>query len=166
MASDIDSLAEYRRTFRRLFDGRSAQVALLDLSGVILETNIAWQQFGQDNGLARSYEPVGRNYLSLCEAGISESYPSAREAYVGLLEVMETRRPKFTMVYPCHSPLMRRWYRMWVEPQLPEVPAIIVAHYLYLTKPVLGLDGSGDNRMTGQGWAMDPLSGEQEKQRN
>jgi hypothetical protein len=116
--------------FKRLFDPTAAQVALINLEGVILETNRAWKQFGQDNGLPPDYQCVGKNYLHVCEAAVAANEPGSQRAYLGLLSVIRVHRPKFTMVYTCHSPNQRRWFRMWVEPQLPEVPAIVIAHYV------------------------------------
>jgi hypothetical protein len=166
MLETNDKLASYRRTFRQLFNGRTAQVALLDWSGIILETNSAWDQFGVENGLSRSYQSIGKNYLALCESAIGEDYPSAHEAYLGLLEVMQTNRPKFAMVYPCHSPTIRQWYRMWVEPQLPEVPAIIVAHYHYLSKPMQNLQPMSADLTIGKTTQFMMHPGGYEKQRN
>jgi hypothetical protein len=166
VADDLHTLAEYRRNFRLLFDQRAAQVALLDLNGVILETNRGWDQYATENGLRGTYQFVGKNYLKICEAAVGQDYPSAKDAYVGLLEVLQTRRPKFTLVYPCHSPRVRQWYRMWVEPQLPEVPAIIVAHYLYVTKPLVDLESTMPGFAPGGDVGNGPGSGPGENQRN
>ncbi len=137
----MDALEKYRTVFLQLFDCSAAHVVLLDLEGTIIETNTAWRQFGTDNGLAAEYEFRGVNYLSLIERAAEQGWPGAKETYLGLLEVMHARRPKFTTIYPCHSPTERCWYRMWLEPQTPQVPAIIVAHYLCATKP-LSAEGS------------------------
>jgi hypothetical protein len=107
----------------------------VDLQGIILATNRAWTQFGWENGLTASFDSVGKNYLKSCEQAVSCGWPGAQQAYVGLLEVIRLQRPKFTMVYPCHSPTQRRWYRMWVQPQMPIVPAVIVAHHWQSSKP-------------------------------
>ena len=134
MKRQDNRLAAWADNFSLLFDPSPAQVALLDLNGVIVETNLAWKQFGRENGLATNYDCIGMNYLQACESAANNDEIGARQAYIGLLEVLRTQRPKFTMVYPCHSPTERRWYRMWVEPQLPQVPGIIVAHYLRTQK--------------------------------
>lgn len=129
-----DEQAAWCRMFRLLFNDRPAHVALLDQQGIILETNKAWREFGSQNGLRSGYDCVGQNYLQACEQGAAENFPGASEAYIGVLEVLHARRPKFTMVYPCHSPKERRWYRMWVEPQSPDIPAVVVAHYPSIRK--------------------------------
>ena len=128
--------------FEQLFDPHPSNVALVALDGTVLAVNAAWRQYGRDNGLPADYGFVGRNYLAVCEAGVAARYPMAEEAYLGLLGVMRNDRPKFTMVYPCHTPARREWYRMWVEPQSPSVPAIIVAHQLVESKPWVGESGA------------------------
>ena len=130
MSSERDNLERWRLIFRRLLDPSPAHVVLLDLEGVILETNAAWRKFARDNGMPASYTFIGTSYLDVVEFSAGEDGPTARAAYVGLQEVLRNQRAKFTMVYPCHSPRKKRWFRMWVEPQLPSVPAIVVAHYL------------------------------------
>ena len=102
---------------------------------MILAVNAGWQTYGRENGIPVDYVMVGQNYLAICEAGAAAEYPMAREAYVGLLEVLKAGRPKFTLVYPCHTPTRREWYRMWVEPQSPAVPVVIVAHQLVGSEP-------------------------------
>ncbi len=136
---EVNNLQDRRATFLRVFGAQMAHIALLDLNGVIVETNLSWNRFGIDNGIDSSYRCVGTSYLEVCQAAAERAFPCSQEAYVGLLDIIHNRRPKFTMVYPCHSPAERRWYRMWVEPQLPQVPAIIVAHYLCHTKPAVNL---------------------------
>jgi hypothetical protein len=132
---DGSPAGQWVQAFRQLFDSHPSHVALLGLDGTVLAVNSAWLRYGEANGLKAGYDCVGQNYLDLCEAGVSAGSGSSREAYVGLLEVIRNGRPKFTLVYPCHSPTRRQWFRMWVEPQTPSVPAVIVAHQLLEAKP-------------------------------
>ncbi len=134
------SPVQWVRAFQLLFDPHPSHVALLDLSGTVLAVNAAWRDYGRLNGLGAGYDTVGQNYLAVCEAGVAAAYPGAREAYVGLLDVLQNGRPKFTLTYPCHSPAQREWYRLWVEPQTPSVSAVIVAHQLIAAKPWAGDD--------------------------
>ena len=127
--------AAWARVFERLFDGHPSHVALVGLDGTVMAVNAAWRRYAADHGVAAGYDFVGRNYLAVCEAAVAAGYPSAQEAYVGLLDVLRNRRPKFTLTYACHSPGRREWYRMWVEPQSPSVPAVIVAHQLIDAQP-------------------------------
>ena len=127
--------SQWLRAFQQLFDPHPSHVALVAVDGTVVAVNAAWVRYGRANGLAAGYEFVGQNYLAVCEAAVAAEYPSAREAYLGLLDVLRNGRPKFTLIYPCHTPARREWYRMWVEPQTPAVPAVIVAHQLVVAKP-------------------------------
>ena len=122
--------------FEQLFNPHPSHVALVGLDGLVIAVNAAWREYGRANGLPAEYQFVGQNYLAVCEAGVAAGHPGAQEAYLGLVGVLRNGRPKFTMVYPCHSPRQRAWYRMWVEPQSPSVPAVIVAHQLVSARPV------------------------------
>jgi hypothetical protein len=124
------------QNFRRLFDLTPAQVALIDFTGVILATNSAWQQFGRENELSDSYQCVGQNYLTVCETAAASGNADVTQICVGLLQVIHLRRSKFTTTYPCHSPTERKWCRLWIEPQLPEMPVIVVAHYPCTSRPI------------------------------
>jgi hypothetical protein len=129
MSEAADQLQRSRALFRRLFDSRDAQAALLDLNGVIIETNSGWDAFGRTNGLRGNYSCIGKNYLDATERAAASGVAGAKEAYLGLLSVIHGQQPKFTPVYPCHSPTERRWYRLWIEPQMPAADAVVVVHY-------------------------------------
>ena len=146
--------AAWGRVFGQLFDPHPSHVALVGLDGTILAVNAAWRRYASANGNRADYAFVGRNYLAECEAGVAAGYPSAAEAYVGLLGVLRNGRPKFTLVYPCHGPAGREWYRMWVEPQTPSVAAVIVAHQLVAAEPW----AVGDARSGPTAWPA-PASG-------
>ncbi len=139
MSTSTDAHARWSTLFHQLFDQSVSQVALIDFQGEIIAVNHAWQAFGMANGLQGDYQVVGKNYLNICAAAAATGDATATCAYVGLQEVILTNRPKFTFVYPCHSSTSRSWYRMWVEPQSPQMPAIVVAHKLIREKPVSGL---------------------------
>lgn len=113
--------------FDQLFGSFPAHTALLDLDGKIIAVNPAWNAFGQENGLSTGYQFEGKNYISICESAVG-GCRYAVEALVGLLEVIRAGRPTFAMTYPCHSPSQKRWYRLWIELQLPHSPTVIVAH--------------------------------------
>jgi len=50
----------------------SANIAILDERGVIIETNDAWREYGRSNGMPDSYDSVGINYLSVCQVASAE----------------------------------------------------------------------------------------------
>jgi PAS domain-containing protein len=116
--------------FRQLFDSHPANVCMLDLSGHIVAVNQAWMRFAHENELPLDYTFEGINYLETCAPAAQEGDADAAAALTGLLDVLTTGRRNFSLVYPCHAPHEKRWYRLWVEPQMPDTPVVIVAHKL------------------------------------
>jgi hypothetical protein len=116
--------------FRQLFDWHPAHVCMLDPQGIIMEVNRAWRRFAQQNNADENVSFQGVNYVDITTQAAEQGDEFARQALTGLLDIIATGRKKFVLTYPCHSPHERRWFKMWVEPQMPETPVIIVAHQL------------------------------------
>jgi diguanylate cyclase (GGDEF)-like protein len=90
------------------------QIAVIDEAGVILDVNLAWTEFGVDNGLSAKYAWVGRNYLEVLSASAAAGDGLAGEAARGIEEVVKGKRASFYLEYPCHSPQEKRWFIMRV----------------------------------------------------
>lgn len=139
MSKTPDHLPHLQGIFSRLFDAHPAHVAMIDGDGTILAVNTAWRRFAEFNGMSgTAWE--GISYTGVCQNAAESGDPSATEALVGLLDVINTGRPKFTMTYPCHAPHELRWFRLWIEPQFPDANVVIVAHELIRVEPVGGPD--------------------------
>ena len=101
---------------RTILDSLSAQIAILDRHGNIMETNRAWQQFEQGDEIQPPPDSHRVNYLEVCDAGakFSDDGDYSRNAARGLRAVMAGEMDEFTMDYPCHSPTQKRWFYMRV----------------------------------------------------
>ena len=101
---------------RTLLDSLSAHIAILDRHGNILETNRAWQRFGQENEMQPQAAPVVINYLEVCDAAVKgvEEVEYARKAARGIRAVIAGQLDEFTLDYPCHSLTQRMWFYMRV----------------------------------------------------
>ena len=93
--------------YKDIMDSLSAQIAILDESGVIIETNRAWQEFGETNGLKVPIDCVGQNYLEVCDKSGDEP---GELAAIGIRRVLDGELQSFNMQYPCHSPTEERWF--------------------------------------------------------
>ncbi|WP_421262088.1 diguanylate cyclase [Aeromonas jandaei] len=96
-----------------LLDSLDDQFAVIDGNGVIHYTNLAWNRFAEQNGMAKGYNWRGVNYLSACD-GSAE--PSALSAIEGLRRVLLRQQESFYLEYPCHSPDTQRWFMMRIVP--------------------------------------------------
>ena len=90
------------------------QIAVIDQAGTIVDVNLAWTKFGQENGLSSTYACVGLNYLEILSASAAGGDSLAAEAAQGISDVVSGRRASFYFEYPCHSPEEKRWFLMRV----------------------------------------------------
>lgn len=92
------------------FDLLPSQMALLDDRGMIRYTNHAWNAFARDNGYTGGpFE--GMDYLSICTCVQGVEKDQAQAFATGLRSVIQGERERFELVYPCHSPDTRRWFK-------------------------------------------------------
>lgn len=114
------------RQCREIMDSLSAQIAILDESGVIIGTNRAWQKFGLENGLQPPGDSVGRNYLEVCDNSGDEA---GELTAIGIRRVLAGELQAFNMQYPCHSPTEERWFIVRVvKLKGAESPRVVVSH--------------------------------------
>lgn len=104
----------------RALDEVDANVAVIDHDGFILLTNRPWRDFAANNRLSDGSLPrhvdVGTNYFDICQHAEGPSSENARAISEGIRSVLDGRKKLFIHEYPCHSPTMRRWFRMRVKP--------------------------------------------------
>ena len=96
-----------------ILDSLSANIAILDKRGTILETNRAWKRFGKSEHQT-GVNTVRINYLDVCESasGSGEYAEVARKAAQGIRAVIDGKFEEFAMDYPCHAPNERMWFYM------------------------------------------------------
>ena len=133
--------------------------------GDIVAVNDAWRKFAVENDLPDYPNAgVGLNYLHTCQKSlVNANDMAAQKAMAGIQEVIQGVRKTFTMVYPCHSPAIRRWFRMEVGMAEPDGPFFLIVHQditdLELAKEAL-LESERNFRMLADNvtdviWAMD-----------
>ena len=107
----------------------SANIAILDEHGAILDVNQAWVDFAEANGQSAASVSRGVNYLAVCDADTGPDAGAGRDMATGILAVMTGEAKEFSLTYPCHAPHQQRWFRARVTrfPQSDPV-RIVVAH--------------------------------------
>ena len=122
---DINALHNSRR-LQDVIDSLIEHVAEIDSAGRITLINAAWREFARTNG-----DPdlltcgLGVNYLEICARSDD---PFARQAYLGLKNVLSGAAQTFYMEYPCHSPEEQRWFLMYASPTQLSGGGAIVSH--------------------------------------
>lgn len=104
----LDTLNQQQRVLQQselfkqaVLNSVTAEIAVLDHTGVILAVNEAWQR-GVNQRAPDGAPPaeVGSNYLSLCEDA---------EACEGIRAVLGGQLPQFHLDYASHTPQQQRW---------------------------------------------------------
>ena len=105
----IEQTRQYADT---ILNSLSAHIAIIDETGLILETNLAWRDFASRNRLDIRPGELKQNYLAICDAAKGDSAENARQAAEGIRRVIRGELDEFTLDYPCHSPETKRWFYM------------------------------------------------------
>jgi serine phosphatase RsbU (regulator of sigma subunit) len=82
----------------------SANIAILDENGVILETNQAWRNYATTGAMEGPVDSVGVNYLEICDATTGKEAKDASEVAAGIRSVIRGETKEFLYDYPCHGP--------------------------------------------------------------
>jgi len=111
---------------RDIIDSLSAQIAIVDAAGIIVDTNKAWQEFGTENGLKALNQAASWNYLEVCDKSGEET---GELAATGIRKVLAGELQEFNMQYPCHSPVEKRWFVVRVvKLKSAGKPQVVVSH--------------------------------------
>ena len=107
----------------------SAQIAILDESGVIIQTNQAWREFALENNIGIRPSTMGVNYLELCDSASGESAVGAREVAKGIRSVIAGEEKEFVVDYELYVGSEKRWFYMRVTRLSgPEPTRVVVSH--------------------------------------
>ncbi|MEJ7837872.1 MAG: EAL domain-containing protein [Thermomicrobiales bacterium] len=101
------SIDEYAVT-EDVFDAIDAHVAILDELGDITFVNAAWRRFAFENQGDLTSCGVGMNYLAVTRS--ADDDPIAKDVADGIQAILDGRRARFSIEYPCHAPDEERWY--------------------------------------------------------
>ncbi len=98
------------RFAQTVLNSLSANIAILDSQGRILETNRAWRTYADRNQLEGPNDSIGSNYLDICDRTEGEESEVARKVAAGIRSVLSGETREFALDYPCHSPTEEHWY--------------------------------------------------------
>lgn len=115
-----------------ILDSVTAEIAVLDNTGIIMAVNQPWRRFAQENSgdlpsLLLNTD-VGANYLSVCQTSKGDAPNEASDAFKGVQAVLAGTVATFNLEYPCHSPTQERWFAMSVTPLGADGGGVVVSH--------------------------------------
>jgi PAS domain S-box-containing protein len=124
-----DALHKSAALNQSLLDALSAHIAMLDMDGVIVAVNQAWERFARANGDPQLVHTcVGINYLEVCRTAAGNNSAEAQQVMHGIAAVLAGKLDQFTIDYPCNSPNEERWFALRVTPLAGEHSGVVVAH--------------------------------------
>ncbi|MGD8846925.1 MAG: LuxR C-terminal-related transcriptional regulator [Desulfobacteraceae bacterium] len=104
---------EFRNSLAKdAINSLSANIAIINEEGVILETNKAWQEFAHKTGATGDLSFIGQNYLTLCDQTTGEQAQDAHAVAEGIRSVIRGETQEFLYDYPCHGPEGPHWFYM------------------------------------------------------
>ena len=118
---------------RTVLNSLSAHIAILDETGVILETNSAWRNFARKGGMPADHDDRGTNYIEICEATVGDDAADARKVAQGIRSVINGEVEEFLYDYPCHSEDGPHWYYMRAIRMAGDGPIRVVASHEEIT---------------------------------
>src|SRR5210317_162090 len=95
---------------KTVLNSLSANIAILDEYGVILQTNQGWRDYATVNKMEGPDDSIGVNYLALCDATTGKEAKYARDVAAGIRSVIKGETKEFLYDYPCHGPDGRHFF--------------------------------------------------------
>ena len=87
------------------------EVVVLDSSGRVIASNVAWEKFCVENGGDLDRCSIGSNYMAVCTSADGPSSAAAQIVPDGLMWTLKTGNT-FRCEYPCDSPTEKRWFEL------------------------------------------------------
>ena len=109
-------LKESEQFVTDVLNSLSSNIAVIDSRGIIVAVNEPWRNFAvAHRGSAAVRSDLGTPYLDACRGIVAgEDDEGVEAAQNGIRSVLRGEQEKFTLEYPCHSPVEQRWFTMCV----------------------------------------------------
>lgn len=123
-----EALLSSVRFQQTVFDSLSAQIAVLDRHGTVIQTNAAWWKYAIDNELAETPSFGGSNYLEILDCLTAQDQETVLAASAGIASVASGEVSDFQLPHPFYTPLDKRWFTMKVTPVHDVEERVVVSH--------------------------------------
>lgn len=100
-----------KELLQSILDALSAHIAVIDVSGKIVATNLAWRRFAEANGMTWAGSGIGKNYIEICEKASGPCSEEAHDIAKHIRLILNGQIEDYYCEYPCHSPDEKRWFQ-------------------------------------------------------
>jgi PAS domain S-box-containing protein len=130
----VQAIEEMRLFLQTILDAFPANTAVLDTDGTIINVNLSWVRFTEENDAPSPVHYLGANYLTVCDTAAGPWSEEAALAAAGIRAVIGGSQDEFYLEYPCHSPSRKRWFLMGITPFPEPAPRRVVLSHLNITE--------------------------------
>ena len=109
--TEAEQIADFTRA---VADTSQTLTCVLDSDGRIFYVNPAWDENLRRRNIRTAVAGVGASYLEVCARAAAAGDPIAAEVQQGIREVLDGRREKLALDYPCDSETESRWFHLLV----------------------------------------------------
>ena len=107
----------------------TANIAVIDKNGIIIQVNKAWDDFAKANGATSlACTSTGSNYFGVCKKSFAEGDALAGTILDGIRSVSKKEKQIFEIEYPCHSPVEQRWFVLHVMRFVSDDSKVVISH--------------------------------------
>ncbi len=111
-----------------VFDSLSAQLAVLDRDGIVVQTNSAWRAYACAQDVAGGPDFTGGCYVQFLGRMTGEHQPTLRSALAGMAAVACGELSHFQLPEPFLTPTDQRWFSLTVTAVRDAHARIVVSH--------------------------------------
>lgn len=111
-----------------VFNSLSAQLAVLDRDGIVIQTNSAWRTYALGHAVPGAPEFVGGCYFHYLDCMTGQHQPTLRAALAGIAAVASGEAQRYQLPQPFFAPDDQRWFNMTVTAVQDEQERIVVSH--------------------------------------
>lgn len=120
--ADLAAAAQFQQA---IFNAISAQIAVLDREGMILQTNAAWRNYMSDLDFEES---VGRSYLAVLAQLFAVDAPTVAIVAAGINAVIAGEQAYFHVPEPIQCQCRRWWFTVKITPVQDAAHRMVVTH--------------------------------------
>ena len=143
-----------------------ANIALLNEKGLIIDVNDSWKNFADENGFVGNNYCIGDNYIQVSKKSFGHEKEEGEKVANGIKEVLKGNSNEFVLEYDCHSPEIKRWFRMVVSPLKGKAYAGAVVMHIDISELRNMEQERLENRIAEQKKITQAMLQGQEKERN
>lgn len=120
--ADLLAAAQFQQA---TFDSISAQIAVLDQAGTIVQTNAGWKNYATEFGFENS---IGKNYLTLLSEQFLLAPATVESVSAGMAALSAGEKPFFQVMEPIQCNCHKCWFTVKITPVHDAAHRLVVTH--------------------------------------